>query len=368
MSRVALPVLRAAGGTPKHLLRQPSLGVALAPSSNSCCGTRSFVTQPFRGRAHGERNGGHQDGRWRWWGSRSGSSAWVFAAGSATVALEAVRRRAECERGSSLPQVEGVEQLGSLDQRFRIEATLGEGGQAIVYKAYDKKSKRMVAIKVTPKSHEQAAALVTTEVALFRSVGVHSNVVSLHDVLETPDAFVMVVPHATPPATGRAHEGPPDSPRGIPQHLPRPHQTRRRACASTGHQSGGRWSPFRRDRAGRESLGSAGASLPAQPAPARHLRTKRAPARPCCLRVRCRADPLRGDARGRQATTCCRCPPPRTKWTRRVPHPVLIGHAASLSQVTQGLLHMHRMKARDAAPRSVRRVQLVRGEGRGVSA
>ena len=26
-------------------------------------------------------------------------------------------------------------------------------------------------------------------------------------------------------------------------------------------------------------------------------------------------------------------PPPRTKWTRRVPHPVLIGHAASLSQV-----------------------------------
>jgi hypothetical protein len=28
-------------------------------------------------------------------------------------------------------------------------------------------------------------------------------------------------------------------------------------------------------------------------------------------------------------------PPPRTKWTRRVPHPVLIGHAASLSQVIQ---------------------------------
>jgi hypothetical protein len=25
-------------------------------------------------------------------------------------------------------------------------------------------------------------------------------------------------------------------------------------------------------------------------------------------------------------------PPSRTKWTRRVPHPVLIGHAASLSQ------------------------------------
>jgi hypothetical protein len=29
-------------------------------------------------------------------------------------------------------------------------------------------------------------------------------------------------------------------------------------------------------------------------------------------------------------------PPPRTKWTRRVPHPVRIGHAASLSQVGGG--------------------------------
>jgi hypothetical protein len=26
-------------------------------------------------------------------------------------------------------------------------------------------------------------------------------------------------------------------------------------------------------------------------------------------------------------------PPPRIKWTRRVPHPVIIGHAASLTQV-----------------------------------
>ena len=26
-------------------------------------------------------------------------------------------------------------------------------------------------------------------------------------------------------------------------------------------------------------------------------------------------------------------PPPRTKWTRRVPHPVLIGHAASLTRL-----------------------------------
>jgi hypothetical protein len=29
-------------------------------------------------------------------------------------------------------------------------------------------------------------------------------------------------------------------------------------------------------------------------------------------------------------------PPPRTKWTRRVPHPVLIGHAASLTPHRRG--------------------------------
>jgi hypothetical protein len=28
-------------------------------------------------------------------------------------------------------------------------------------------------------------------------------------------------------------------------------------------------------------------------------------------------------------------PPPRTKWTRRVPHPVLIGHAVCLVQVVR---------------------------------
>jgi sugar phosphate isomerase/epimerase len=42
-------------------------------------------------------------------------------------------------------------------------------------------------------------------------------------------------------------------------------------------------------------------------------------------------------------------PPPRTKWTRRVPHPVLIGHAASLSQVVwsafDGYDYSHQVRA-----------------------
>ena len=40
-----------------------------------------------------------------------------------------------------------------------------------------------------------------------------------------------------------------------------------------------------------------------------------------------RADP----AQHLVAAQCFRLSPPRTKWTRRVPHPVLIGHAASLT-------------------------------------
>jgi len=54
--------------------------------------------------------------------------------------------------------------------------------------------------------------------------------------------------------------------------------------------------------------------------------------------LRCARPPDPRRARGTGTRGCCtgtrtRPPPPlpRTKWTRRVPHPVLIGHAASLT-------------------------------------
>jgi len=37
-------------------------------------------------------------------------------------------------------------------------------------------------------------------------------------------------------------------------------------------------------------------------------------------------------------------PPPRTKWTRRVPHPVLIGHAASTTRRTRGAPALPRVR------------------------
>ena len=39
--------------------------------------------------------------------------------------------------------------------------------------------------------------------------------------------------------------------------------------------------------------------------------------------------------------------PPRTKWTRRVPHPVLIGHAASLSQESEAGVAAERSRAEE---------------------
>jgi hypothetical protein len=107
------------------------------------------------------------------------------------------------------------------------------------------------------------------------------------------------------------------------------------------------------------------------------------PGRGRAARQRRRAGPQGTGARPRPPL-----PLPRTKWTRRVPHPVLIGHAACfrasassrgarvLSQRPRGgrgggagAGQGVRPRGRDApgTGRGTRRVQLVRGEGRGVS-
>ena len=43
------------------------------------------------------------------------------------------------------------------------------------------------------------------------------------------------------------------------------------------------------------------------------------------------ADERRREEEARRPPSLSLSPPPRTQWTRRVPHPVLIGHAASLT-------------------------------------
>jgi hypothetical protein len=74
------------------------------------------------------------------------------------------------------------------------------------------------------------------------------------------------------------------------------------------------------------------------PAPRQHTRARSAPIRRLVLLLTLHLVPR---ARRRRVHkhlcgrffhgNCPPPPPPRTKWTRRVPHPVLIGHAASLT-------------------------------------
>ena len=56
-------------------------------------------------------------------------------------------------------------------------------------------------------------------------------------------------------------------------------------------------------------------------------RAAHARSRPCAAAAS--AKPARSRAHAAARRRCAASPPPRTKWTRRVPHPVLIGHAAS---------------------------------------
>lgn len=128
---------RTVGQISRHFgVRLVSGTMAEVPRNNA----RSLASQPRR---HSERDRGEEDGNGAWW--RSGK--WALAAGAAAVAGEVVRQRAQCESGAVL-KVKNVLPLGSIAERFRIEATLGEGGQAVVYKAYDKKDKKMVRFRI----------------------------------------------------------------------------------------------------------------------------------------------------------------------------------------------------------------------------
>ena len=83
-------------------------------------------------------------------------------------------------------------------------------------------------------------------------------------------------------------------------------------------------------------MGGAGSPLRAAPQPGRPRRAARARAsgpkeatRAPCPEYTAPPAPAAAIAAAREPPPPP--PPPRTKWTRRVPHPVLIGHAASLT-------------------------------------
>jgi serine/threonine protein kinase len=83
--------------------------------------------------------------------------------------------------------------LKNLEERFVNKSVLGEGGQAIVYRALDKLTGKMVAVKVTKKDHPQGHALVFSELELMMSIGRHANLTSLQGAFETDDSWIIVM-------------------------------------------------------------------------------------------------------------------------------------------------------------------------------
>lgn len=120
-----------------------------------------------RQQSTGSSSGGHKhshnggDGTWSHQQVWFGPSALVAAA--AALGFSQMR---EPEAHQKKLEVKGASPIKSIESRFVLYEKIGEGGQATVYKAYDKQTKLNVAIKVTDKSHPKAVELVCAEVPL----------------------------------------------------------------------------------------------------------------------------------------------------------------------------------------------------------
>src|ERR1035437_1010769 len=88
---------------------------------------------------------------------------------------------------------------GQTISHYRILEMLGAGGMGVVYKAYDTKLERLVALKFLPPHlrHDQELKRRLSEEARAASTLDHSNIVVIYDIDETPggDLFIAMAFH-----------------------------------------------------------------------------------------------------------------------------------------------------------------------------
>jgi len=93
-------------------------------------------------------------------------------------------------------------ELGTHLGQFRVEARLGQGGLGIVYRAYDEKLKRAVALKVLAEASSAAGVHLLEEARAAASL-THPSIAAIHDV-QQQQGVVFIVMELVPGTTLRA--------------------------------------------------------------------------------------------------------------------------------------------------------------------
>lgn len=82
-----------------------------------------------------------------------------------------------------------------INNRYRLEQQIGEGGMAAVYKAYDEEGGRSCAVKLLHGAEAQSAQIVQRfcDEAFIIARLCHPNIVKLYDAGQAPDGNVYLV-------------------------------------------------------------------------------------------------------------------------------------------------------------------------------
>jgi serine/threonine protein kinase len=84
-------------------------------------------------------------------------------------------------------------EVGGRLGQFRVEALIGRGGRGVVYRAYDDKLKRPVALKVLLEAGPSASAVRLLEEARAAAALVHSCIAAIHDVQQQEGVVFIVM-------------------------------------------------------------------------------------------------------------------------------------------------------------------------------